>query len=385
MTSTCSLRAVAGRHNAESAGSTRSAFVSRLVTDPRAGDSGVPLFWSKPEFTRAQVNAAGRVLATAPSDAEELDEALAIINNWRSSHSFPLNTFATTLRDKARRIYPHALVAQRLKRVSSIKAKLVKRRDMRLTQMQDIGGCRAIVENVAQVKRLQDAYLSSELRHRLHHEKNYIETPRDSGYRGVHLIYSYRSDRSETYNDLKIEMQLRSLHQHAWATAVETAGIFLMQPLKSSEGPEEWLRFFALTSSAFALVEGAPPVPGTPTSKRELFRTIARMRRRLEVEVKLSAYREALQLPESNPDAADSDYYLLTLDTMAQSLNVTGYEKEELEIAMADYLRAEKELQATGAGQAVLVSADSLQTLKRAYPNYYLDTARFLQYLRDIV
>jgi hypothetical protein len=40
------------------------------------------------------------------------------------------------------------------------------------------------------------------------------------------------------YNDLKIEMQLRSQYQHAWATAVETVGTFIGQALKSSIGPE---------------------------------------------------------------------------------------------------------------------------------------------------
>ena len=37
------------------------------------------------------------------------------------------------------------------------------------------------------------------------------------------------------------------------------------------------------------------------------------------------------------------------------------------------------------AGQAVLVAADSLQSLKRAYPNYYLDTGRFVEYLDQLL
>ena len=50
---------------------------------------------------------------------------------------------------------------------------------------------------------------------------DYITTPKDSGYRGVHLIYRYYSDKNETFNGLKIEVQIRTALQHAWATAVD--------------------------------------------------------------------------------------------------------------------------------------------------------------------
>ncbi|UJB70634.1 hypothetical protein HRE53_06030 [Acaryochloris sp. 'Moss Beach'] len=39
-------------------------------------------------------------------------------------------------------------------------------------------------------------------------------------------------------------------------------GTFLNHALKSNEGPEEWLDFFALTGSAFAHYEDCNAVPG---------------------------------------------------------------------------------------------------------------------------
>ncbi len=62
---------------------------------------------------------------------------------------------------------------------------------------------------------------------------DYIEHPKESGYHGIHLIYQYRSDKRTDNNSLKIEVQLRSQLQHAWATAVETVGTFVQQALKS--------------------------------------------------------------------------------------------------------------------------------------------------------
>jgi ppGpp synthetase/RelA/SpoT-type nucleotidyltranferase len=46
-------------------------------------------------------------------------------------------------------------------------------------------------------------------------EYSYIEAPKESGYRGTHLVYRYYSDRSATWNGLSIEIQVRSRLQHA--------------------------------------------------------------------------------------------------------------------------------------------------------------------------
>jgi len=72
--------------------------------------------WVVLEHSIEDVNRAGKVLASLHSE-DELDRALEIINNWRASHYFPLNTFATRLRRRAAR-YPRALVSQRIKRLT---------------------------------------------------------------------------------------------------------------------------------------------------------------------------------------------------------------------------------------------------------------------------
>src|SRR5262245_31879637 len=138
----------------------------------------------------------------------EFDEALDVINNWRSSHSFPLNTFQTGLRKKARGLDSRALVAQRLKRLSSIELKLELIPQMKLSRMQDIGGCRAVVRDVTTVRKLARLYAVSAMKHRLARVDDYIQHPKESGYRGIHCVYIYFSDRKTTYNGLRIEMQL---------------------------------------------------------------------------------------------------------------------------------------------------------------------------------
>jgi hypothetical protein len=213
--------------------------------------------WTVPAFAAVSVNVAGKTLVATKPDLDALDVALNIISNWRSSHSFPLNTFQNTLRNRAKRVDQKPLVAQRLKRLSAIGAKLRRFPTMRLSAMQDIGGCRAVVADVARVDKLIALYHGGTLmKHQLLREKDYIRQPKPDGYRSVHLIYRYHSDGrdQQPWNGLQIEIQLRSRLQHAWATAVETVDLFTGQALKSSVGSDEWKRFFVLMSGAIVRV-----------------------------------------------------------------------------------------------------------------------------------
>jgi hypothetical protein len=80
--------------------------------------------------------------------------------------------------------------------------------------------------------------------------KTTIDAPKaKNGYRGIHVVgrYAARAETSEPWNGQRIEIQLRTQLQHAFATAVETVNhIHKVQPLKFGAGPAEWRRFFSL-------------------------------------------------------------------------------------------------------------------------------------------
>ena len=172
--------------------------------------------WAEPEYSRDEVNHAGNVVAEPHPESHELDHALDVINNWRASHYRPLNTFSVTLRRKIAD-FPDAIVAQRVKRLRAIQHKLRKhtQKPIPLSTMQDVAGCRAIVKSPVHVRKLDEIYRDSDLKHQLVRRDDYITNPKYSGYRGIHLVYSYNSDKRETYNGLQIEIQLRSQLQHA--------------------------------------------------------------------------------------------------------------------------------------------------------------------------
>jgi Region found in RelA / SpoT proteins len=339
--------------------------------------------WVSPQYSRSRVDWAGDILISPQPSTIQLEEAFTIINNWRSSHSRPLYTFRIGLRRYAERIDDNALVAQRIKRLSSIALKLQLSHGMKLSRMHDIGGCRSIVSTPSLVAELVNRYKSSDIKHKLLRQDDYISQPKPSGYRSFHLIYGYYSDRKATHNGLRIEVQIRSQLQHAWATAVETVGTFIRQALKSSVGEDEWLRFFALMGSAIAMREGTPPVPDTPTDSRQLKSEIRKYAEKLDVANRLHTYGEALE-EMKNPEIGNADYYLLELDPSAMRVSILGYTNKELNKASRDYLAAEKAIAGSSA-DAVLVSVDSMASLRRAYPNYFLDTKRFVEALTHAI
>jgi hypothetical protein len=346
--------------------------------------------WTVPKFSKKRVNRAGQFILTPPAGGIEYESeewhvwaadylgSLDIINNWRSSHNFPLNTFHVGLRRRAKSIDANSITAQRIKRMASIEGKLARFPTMTLSQMQDIGGCRAIVSSAAQVNQLCADYAGSDIKHALHQKDDYIHEPKASGYRGVHLVYRYYSDRKTDYNTLKIEIQLRSQYQHAWATAVETVGAFVQQALKSSLGEQEWLRFFALMGSAIAVREDSALVPNTPPAYSDLVKELRDHARALDVSNRLAAFGAAMQVFEG-PRSKHNHYYLIEVNSYSKTVSVTGFKQSESEAATNKYLETEKKLKNLPSSDAVLVSVDSMDALRRAYPNYFLDTGLFVK------
>ena len=82
------------------------------------------------------------------------------------------------------------------------------------------------------------------------------------------------------------------------------------------------------------------------------------------------------------PVIVNARYFLLELDPNAGSIAVSGFRAGEILRATNRYNEAEKQITESG-GDAVLVSVDSLSALRRAYPNYFLDTRVFLDLLEE--
>ena len=340
--------------------------------------------YAKPEYLVQEVNKAGLRLVTARDsfDVEDID-AIQIIDNWRAAHAYPAQTFYMALKRHANKVHAKALVAQRIKRLPSIIAKLAREDRMRLSQMQDIGGCRAVVKNAEQVRLLQSRIEGAQWGHEKLNPKDYIEHPKDSGYRSIHLKYKYTGAGNKAdYSGLKIELQLRTMLQHRWATAVEAADTFTKQALKANRGRAEWARFFALMSSIYALRESTPIVPGTPSRHQDLVNEISDLDARFHMSAIFAGYAAIFPRVEQRKDAT---YFLLILDPVRRIARVRGFKRDESQQANAEYSSIEQSLASDSLTQVVLVSVSSVAALKRAYPNYFLDTKAFLNDLNRVL
>lgn len=342
------------------------------------------------EFSKSKTDLAGDLLRNPATNEKEKNEALMVLSNWRASHSYPMHIFKKRLKNVSEKIDKEAISSQRLKRVPSIIKKLNRKYNgnkptMKLTQMQDIAGCRAVVSNVKLANKLyREYYLKGDLKHKKVNEKNYILNPKKDGYRSIHLIYKYSSDKGKKdFNGLLIEVQIRSKLQHIWATAVETVDFFTNQAIKSNEGEKEWKEFFKLVSSAFALFENCKIVPGTPENKEKLYSLIREKEKNLQVRTKMKHWTNSIRQFEQLK--SNAKFFLLELDTIQEKLTITSYSKRNEQKAIEDYSKAEKRIYGKKEYDVVLVGADTTQDLKKAYPNYFLDTREFLKYLNKIL
>lgn len=324
--------------------------------------------------TKNKVAAAGKLLAAANSPDEEPAEALEVLSMWRIAHQAPLEAVASDVAQVVRDI-PEAVIATRLKRHDTIIRKL--RRDnanFKLSQLDDIAGCRIIVPRMREVRTVEN---------RLHSiggywkQKDYIDEPKKSGYRSLHLFF--RRDNLECgYNALRIEVQVRSSLQHAWSTAVESYDLINSKGLKFGEAPNDAKRFFLLTSQLIALKEGEKLAPEAPGDLRSIESELSSLERSTHIFQKLGAFSGSVELAAGIEEFAESRYLLVKYDSGSNMAWASLY--DDAEQAVWDYSRAERDV---GQGQDVLLAnTSSIENLRAAYPNYFSDLRGFLSAVR---
>jgi ppGpp synthetase/RelA/SpoT-type nucleotidyltranferase len=334
--------------------------------------------WVVPEYSNKAVQRASRVIGKGTGTSDELQAARDVLSNYRLAHAFPLNAVTVTVRQHALDLNPNAVVAERRKRLPTIVDKLKRHPTMSVTTMQDLGGCRVVFETVAEVEELAEILVDlPRSKNRVAKVYDYLRDapgPRDSGYRGVHLVYEYGASKKE-YHGLRIELQVRTQLQHAWATAVETMDLFSGSELKYGKGDRDTLRFFVLVASLMAREEDTAPVPGAEGTLDELTDELAQLEERVSVLGRLRGY-AAIVGEHARTDRRNA----LTLELLRREgqLTVTVHE------TLAD---AEARLTALEALDdenldAVLINIARISQLRDAYPNYFADTGRFTEFVQ---
>ena len=199
-----------------------------------------------------------------------LEDAIAVVVGYREGFNAPLNTVTMGIRSRVKTIGAPVVVSQRLKRLPTIVDKLDRHQNMKLSRMQDIGGCRAILPDDAAVRNVVKR-IERGKRWDVREFYDYVTTPKSTGYRAVHVVVCL--------NDRLIEIQLRTERQHGWASVVERfSGRPSFGRLKDGDAPEIAVAYFEAASRVMALQETGAGVDDTLANEfnelREAFRNL---------------------------------------------------------------------------------------------------------------
>ena len=127
-------------------------------------------------------------------------------------------------------------------------------------------------------------------------------------------------------------------------------------------------------------------MPRTPNDWTELITELRNLAKQLDVSNRLDALGRTLNIiGESDAKSHGIKYVLLVLDPDAgnEQLRLYGFRAKDLEAATRQYEQSEA-FKPEGS-DAVLVSVPDAASLRRAYPNYFLDTSVFLETLNEFI
>lgn len=211
--------------------------------------------------SRSQIDKAGRRLRDAWNDPLEwrrlvvqgdMDEPWDVAWRFRAELQTPLTKVVMGLRSMVRTTGSvDAPVGQRLKRMPTILYKLGRYPNMNLTTMQDIAGCRVILPDQDAVHRLQRRIHQNSWEVRETYD--YAADPKPDGYRAIHVVV-VRDNRL-------VEIQLRTLWQHAWARNVESIDLVFGHGLKEGGGPEVLRQLLERSAYAVAVTRDGSRMP----------------------------------------------------------------------------------------------------------------------------
>lgn len=331
---------------------------------------------------------------------EEFQETFDVLSYWRFSHEQPLEFALALTKDIVFRKDKSAIFAKRLKRHVSIFRKLIRFEKMNLKNMQDIGGCRAVVSNE---KKLRQAVRDLRKKPEFKTEdgsfrfKDYVKNPKDDGYRSYHLIGKFR----DSENNLKnIEIQIRTRIQHYWATALEIVDLYTDQALKSNQGDEDWKLFFFEVGNQLAIFDSIHLFETlSPRDKLNKYqekinekseyiascKEVKRLLGKLKVKRNMEAFAGSLNIVDERLDQApDAGYVLLKINTIEGNVMSRLFSKEDSEKAESEYVELEKEATQKDGLVVALVSSSAVGGVREAYPNYFADSSEFME-LIDLI
>jgi len=186
-------------------------------------------------LSKTQIDRLGDRLKGGPHTEDDL----RLLNDYRRSFGESYETVVQTIRQQ--RQFPTGRPA---KSTGSIVEKL-RRESIRLSQMQDIAGCRVVVTGFVEQERVIASLTA------VFDEASVMDRREKPsyGYRAVHIIANISGK--------PVEIQVRTALQHGWAEVSEKASDVLDPEIKYGGGPESLRSRLSRSSESVAAYEVA--------------------------------------------------------------------------------------------------------------------------------
>jgi putative GTP pyrophosphokinase len=206
------------------------------------------LKWCTMPLSKTQIDRLGDRLKGGP----HTDSDLRLLDEYRRSFGEAYEAVVKTIRQRG--MFPTGRLA---KSTVSIAEKL-RRESIRLSQMQDIAGCRVVVVNVLEQERcvgsLKTDFPGASVIDRRDNPSH--------GYRAVHIIAEKLGK--------PIEIQVRSALQHLWAEVSEKSSDVLDPTIKYGGGTDSWRTFLTKSSESVAAYEVLEEVYSKAAASKEV-------------------------------------------------------------------------------------------------------------------
>jgi len=322
--------------------------------------------------SKSKIDKAGLALAKNKyKDEDEYIELEDVFDEYRKAHLAPLSETTLELQHLLANYGAEYYIAQRLKRKPQIIRKL-NRLSVRLTQLQDIGGCRIIVQNNADVDRLLK-YLTEKVGSQnifsIDRTADYRELGRDdTGYRSLHVILKR--------DGVHLELQIRSRIQHYWAESIERTSVIYGYHLKENEGDRQLIGYFKNLSDVFYEIEAGrePPVEKRlrVDELRAICEKIIQSSPRFKVFdsfVNEDIIRTLTEKESRNP--AGLNNWILVFDWNTGAFVSWDIVSRNPEDAVRTYVEYEKMFPVAAGYEVVLVGSSEVATVRKTHSHYF--------------
>lgn len=323
-------------------------------------------------YSKTKIDNAGRALSrnSFKSEDDEIESEI-VFDDYRKSYLQPLTETTHLLQTWLSGYDGQYYIAQRLKRKPQILRKL-RRLSVRLSQLQDIGGNRIIVDTNEDVERLHrfiTEKLSLENNISVHRVTDYRPEGRDdTGYRSLHIVLDV--------DGKKIELQLRSRAQHYWSESIERTSVIYGHHLKENVGDTKVLQYFKLLSHIFYEIECAREPAPQEKMKLDEQRKIAEQvieneNRGAPLDSFINEGVISSMLGAQSHQSEQINNWLLVFDwNSGHFVNWTSISRDPKE-AYDAYVASENQYSETEGYEVVLVGSSDASMIRRTHSHYF--------------